>query len=929
MDPASKASRLLWRRHRAGSNPTPAKLIKARRYTEASLAIRPEDHDARIALALHREGPLPDLLLAARHRSGATQADASEILYRIYPGEQWGFAKWQSRQAGDPLSSAFAAVRGRAARRYLKSAAALARRILRSYPEADSRHQTLLDLACIEVLRGRTKAARALTVKLANSDAPHYLRDQGSRVSQRINSARRQGNTLNPVIAASTRLAPNRLTSALETTKRRKPLSPSDIRDLFMSPDIEVSERVLDAATIAACIGQEHEIWVGVLNSVGFHCAPVVGIETTARVVLFGDGTLTEWDALERSSVWGARMMVVHAAGKPVPGESPSISFVDIPCPRFDNGEIDARLQTLSSLRASSRKLDKVSLASFNYAVALEQSANGEAGAVYDGAEHRRHLAWAAARFPGVAWPLMLLARRFDPGGDERPGALLTIGLAGTMPTGNLTSYSRAMFSIDNADALIRDELVVSKNNFKVLRDAAYRAAARRDGTDFDTHLDMLQRCESKNTSLPFLRQVREVVWHGPDAALPVIEGAPSDPGGAYAKLRLAANTGRADLLRTYSDPLAQGGHRREVRDASVLLAMHTGSYELVLEAVQAVVATDGLGDVISRSLADAAEILAPPDDVRLIDTLDFAISSGDSGVLNLTGDLLMRRLSLAIAILRAKVGRPGDPTDVHMRLARALIHQASRAPSAASEAIAREALASLAEVDHVRSNLLLWECFQAAAWRHIDPDRSFHILTRMERLGVPFVAFSLAAAVSAQRGDDELASRMVARAANAELIRAGIASAVYMGVDHQIDLAFEQTDLAVVREEAWGWFGADGHLPSLPRLPRYGEAKVTERTLWRLIDHREFDLAERLHAHRWNPEDFLTFGDGASRVAIASTISAMRGDTTALAEALSTSRHPAYLRAASTCERAGIDVGRPIAPRQIGPAGWSGEATQ
>ncbi len=477
------------------------------------------------------------------------------------------------------------------------------------------------------------------------------------------------------------------------------------------------------------------------------------------------------------------------------------------------------------------------------------------------------------------------------------------------MPLGEFDAAARAMFDADNADALLRDGLAVYRTHFLNLHEAAQRAASRWDGKDFDAHLDMLQRVAPKHSSIPRLRQVREVVWRGQVRAISAVESEPSDPGGAFVKLHLAAQSGSPALLRDHAGREAPNSHSREFRDARVLLAMHSGDYDTILEEARAVIATDGLNAVIGSALVSAAEVLAAPDDSRLTHALEFAISSGDRELLNLTGLLLTRRPAMAMDILRARVGKPGDALDVRARLTRALIKRVSQVPPAERELYAREALASLSQLEPARSTFLMWECYEAAAWRFIDPDRAFDALIGMEHLRAPFTSLLLAAAIATDRNDDELAQRMMARAANPEFMRAGLGWAANMGIDREIDLAFSHADPALVRTEAWSWLALDGHIASLPQAPRFGEPHALERALWNLVERGELELARRAHAHRWTPQAALEFGDGAPRAAISAAIDALTGNPATLREALSASKHPAYLRAAQICTDAGVDL--------------------
>ena len=899
--------------HRAGERPTPSRLIKARRFAEASKAIAPQDHKRRMQLALHREGPLTDLLLAARGRRGKRRDTARTILTKLYPGEKWGFDARKELGTADWARSAYETVSSRKADLKLSAAARLARTIRRSFPEADTRHQTLLDLACVEALRGRADAARIVTVDIANSDAPIYVRDQASRISQRISAATRQGRSLTPVAAKSATKATVTVREAASAQKSPWPTSPHDLHQLVVASGREATDRTLEAQAIADNLVKGRDVWVGVLDPKGVATvAPIIAIEPTSQVVLMGDGVAMDVDALRRASVWGNRIVVIHLQGAEIAGTARPTPFDQMPCPRDDAGRVDHSAQALRILRAAVREFAGDALASYNYAVALEAADQSGGHAAYDPNQHRQHLALSAARFPGATWPLLFLSNRPERDGDPRPGALLAVGLAGTLPAGDIHAAAHAMFDSENADALLRDDLTVFRTRFYNLEDAAHRAAARCDGKDLDVHLDLLQRVARNHASIPRLQQAREVVWRGLIGAIPAVKGEPSDPDGSFVRLRLAANSGNAGLLRTHAGSEVQTSHLRESRDARVLLAMHSGDYDTILDEAQAVVATDGLSQVIGTALATATEVLAAPDDTRLAAALDFAISNGDRELLNLTGLLLTRRAATAVDILRAKVGQPGDAVDIHARLTRALIHRASEVPAAEREPLAREALASMALIEPAKSTVHMWDCYEAAAWRLIDPDRAFDVLTQIEHLRVPLTTLLLAAAVATDRGDDDVARRMVTRAANPEFIRAGLGTAVNMGIDREINLTFASADTTLVRAEAWSWLGADGQVASLPPVPQYGESPVFERALWTLVARGEFDLARRAHAHRWTPQTALDFADGAPRAALSAAISALTGDTKALREALSASKHPAYLRAAAICSSAGIDLALP-----------------
>lgn len=898
--------------HRAGSRPSPKRLMSARRYAEASKAISPDDHDRRIALAVRRRGPVPDLLLGARGRWGSRRDLSRAILSTLYEGENWGFEAQYALGTGDSARSAYTVLPSRMGNLKLGKAARLARATRRAFPQADTRYQTLLDLACVEALRGRADAARAITVDLANSDAPPYVRDQASRMSQRIGAASRRGDALEPTRAKSATAATLKLRKAAHTKAVPWPDAPHDILAI-LGDTAQITDRTLDARAIATNLAQRHDVWVSVLTPHrGAEVLPVVAVEPAAKVVLLGDGVAMDIDALGRASVWGDRMVVVHPVGVEPAGKPQPTPFTQMPCPRDESGRVDHSPQALLTLRRASRDFPDDALAGYHYALALHAAYHAGGHEGYDYNEHRRHLATTAARFPDHAWPLVFLAERLEHDGDSRPGALMTVGLARTLLPGDHAAGAQALFDVEHADALLRDHLVTYPTQFQPLVASAHRAAARRDGKDFDVHLDLLQRVDSYNDQLPHLRQVREVVWRGPVGALSTVQGDSSDPHGAYVRLRLAAHTGSATLLQTHAGHAALAGHHRDPRDAQVLLAMHTGDYDAVLAAAHDAAATDGLSQVISTALTDATETLAAPGDTRLIETLEYSIANGDREVFNLTGLLLTRRSGTAVDILRAKVSHPGDSVEINGRLTRALVHHASHLPPATREPLAREALEAMSRIEAAKPTIPVWDILEVAAWRSIDPDRAFDVLTKMEHLAKPLTSLLLAAAVATDRGDHDLAQRMISRAANPEFLRAGLGWAAHMGIDRELNLAFAHTDPALVRDEAWAWLGLGGELPSLPPAPRFGESSVSEDAMWALVARGEFDLARTAHLQRWSPQTLLDFADGAPRAAIVAAIKALTKQPAELRDALTTSKHPAYLRAAALCAAAGVDVQLP-----------------
>ncbi len=906
-----KAHVLLLRRHLAGEKPTPEQLLKARRLKEASRAIAPGDHNARWRLALRRSGPIPDLLIVARRRGGRGRDESRAMLIQLYPGERWGFPNVTAHSLGDLLVSAYNTLSDRSSLLQLGTASRLARRIIWAYPEADTYSQTALQLACIDVLRGRGESAKELSVGIANSDAPPYVRAQASRISQRISATIRDASPLAPVRIKNPRNAATVMSQVLRKSGMPWPVSPHDLHQLVGSPTRQVTDRDLTPDALAACLTAQFDVWVSVVDASGtINCIPIVAVEPTVRVVMLGSGEAIEWDALIRASVWGKRMAIVHPTGAQVPGKPRATPFQELPCPRDERGVPDAGPEALTVLRAAAQQFPDDALASYLYATALTTAENSGGNEVYTPDEHRRHLAASAARFPGAAWPFLALTDRLEHDGDGQPGALLTVGLAGHMPVGAGEAQARASFDPIHADALLRDELTVSHTRHSALHEAALRAAARRDGKDFDAHLDLLGRVGPDHASLPAMQQLRELVWLGPEGAIATMKGTPSDPDATIMKLHLAAHTGNPQTLRTHGELNSEGGQLRSSRDWKVLLALHSGDYQQVLDAAQDVITTDGLSPVITDALVAAAGTLAGPDDSRLTTALSFAIAHGDREVAHLTGELQPNRRGVAIDILRAKVSKPGDAIEIHARLASALINHAAASPVEQREHLAREALASLNAIEHASSNVQLWDCFQAAAWRHIDPDRAFDILKGIEHLAHPLVPFLLAAAIATQRGEPDVASRMISRASNPEIIRDGVGWVVQFGLDHQANLAFEQADVSLVSAESWFWYAHGGLLPALPPVPYFGQNGVPQRALWRLLEDHEYDIARDAHTRHWLPQDFLQFADGAPRVAIAAVLDAANGNPSALAVALGKSRHPAYLHAVALCAKAGIDIG-------------------
>lgn len=891
-------------------------LIAARRFRDASALIHPSDHQARITLALVRKAPIPDLLLAARGKRGARRTVARNLLIDRYPGERWGFTTlWTPRgRHGDPMARVFATLDRAADGLRWARMARIYRRLIRAYPNADDHAEWVLLLAMIEVLRGNHVKARKLTIDLANSDGPDSIREQASRISRALAAAEREHIT----VAASRPRAPKgpskRVHAATQAQGTAWPAFPHDLLALRGLARIVVSDQELDPKAASEALAKDYEVWVGVLFRNGhMGCLPLVAVEPITGVVALGGGKVMDWSALARASLWGQRMIVIHPQGSLAPGKPRSALFTSMPCPTIHAGQIDSRPQALETLASAAASDRKDSLPAYLYARALLDAHVQGGNEAYNYEEHRTHLAVSAARFPGLAWPIAMLAAIEAYNGDHQVGSLLALSLREDLAHSGLCWLAKAKLAVGNVDTHLREALTCDVANSMALADGLDRAALRGDGPDVDAHLDFIQRSAPKHYRLPEMRQLREVTWRGAEGAIAAVPGAYGDESAALARLALAANTGRPSVLETNGSLLTEGLHRRDARDWVGVHALHSGDYDRILAATLEVARSDGLGPVLAHGIGVATHVLTSPGDQRVVEHATQLAISGDPHVASIAFFLGGERPALATQIARARVGTPGDPTDIAFSTIAFLLREAATVPAEQRIPLATEALLLMDSAASARDVIPLWDSYRAAILRHLDPVEALAVMRGQTRLANPLLAFMLVAAIASKQGDQELAQRMRARAANAALIDDGVRPALDCGLRSELQYAFATLDPALTPAAAWYWYSEGGDLPALPPIPRPGGRPVPIGAMWRLVSEGYTDIALAAHAQNWTPHGYLHFDDGAHRVAISAAISALRGNPVALTAALGESRHPAYLRAGVVAASAGIDVGMPL----------------
>ena len=171
-----------------------------------------------------------------------------------------------------------------------------------------------------------------------------------------------------------------------------------------------VSERTLDRDTLAAALAARGEVWVGQLRADATgHAVAVRAFAPSEGAVLLADGSILEWDAFERNSVWGSRMVVLHPRRKVIPGTEPMAAFDETPFPADPNGALLIHPDSLALLKGAVASAGENELAAFLYSDALHRALMlGAYGVGVD--EALRHLAVTAARFPRSNWPLAVIS---------------------------------------------------------------------------------------------------------------------------------------------------------------------------------------------------------------------------------------------------------------------------------------------------------------------------------------------------------------------------------------------------------------------------------------------------------------------------------------------------------------------------------------
>lgn len=896
----TRARLLLLRVHQAPDNPTIADLIAAGRYREASEATSPEDHLNRTRLAIVRRGPLPDLMLGATGRPSLRRARARSIIIELTPGAKWPFRSRSHRRANAAVHWLQPALRHRMGLMKLASALRLADRILHCFPQADWRHETAFDKACIATMHGRASIARAAALELAESEASPYYRDQAQRLAHRIGMATRNGGHLVPIPAASLKATIHRMTDRVNISRSQWPLTPQDIQTLWAGHQRTVTDRTLDAESISQNLKAGNEIWVGLMGLAGYPVVrPIAAFEPHTKLILLADGHALDIETAAAHSVWGNRIAILHPPTKAVPGKEPDTSFTQLVSARGDSRDIDTGSSSIENTRAACEYYSDDALASFGYGQVL-QALWLETGQDSDLDSYIEHLAVTAARFPGALWPRVVLAGIDGAVVPSMPFALLRVGIESFMPHGYASAAIHPHLTPDGLASAARDYSAAKVTDSHRLTHSLSEAALRGDGVDVDAHLAVLEGIVRNPETLSYLRQLGIVTHHGAAGAIPLVKGTPQDPHGKYVRMILAASSGSRELLERHVSELEDKMSPSDLAEAKVILALHRGDAAAVFEQAAPAIAADGLTHGVGHALQLAQQHLNDDDATDLLRCIEPAIAAVSGPLVSFAWGLSFDTPHSAEQLLLARLEVAPDDLDARLYLARCLANQAAHASGAAKLDLSSRALATLEEGNAHTGRVPMWRVLRAAALRGSDPERALHELLSITDIQIPFAVFVAIAALAEDTGDLALRDRLLDRASNPELINTGLNPILRSGFDDAVGKAVAAVDASLIREAAWLWHAVGGDLPSLPPLPPHGHGLASTENVWRLIAAGNLDYAASLHRRLWTPQRLLEMGDGAPAAAALATIAALQGNAQLLNDALATSRHPSYQRAAA-----------------------------
>ena len=893
-------------RPRTGGAGTFDDLIAARRFVEASRLATPTDHLLRARLAVMREGPVIDLVLAARmepaDRRGVTaktRDEARKVLVRKYPGTPWGYSAKRTRPHAVPAAEreAIALI----AKGRLSTPLAMYERLLRAFPRADQAEVWHSQSALLAALLNRHGVARRHALALVEIGRTPRMQQRGSRIAQTVGM---QGRT---VRARGSRRLHARAQKAVLASGRDWPATPHALVKALGERRC-ASERLLDATVLAASLKSGAHVWVGHMRHDGTGGAVAVrSFAPTERVVLLSDGTIEEWGEFVRSSVWGDRMIVFHSKRVTIEGDAPARAFRDIPAPADDEGHLSVDPDAMVLMRGASAATgdDEDSLASFVLALALERALDVGAYDIRAEAFHT-HLAVTSARFPSFTWPLAMLAANSAGSVPESSRDLFAVGIEHWMGATFESHEARAAAFPDEAWFHLR-EANVAGLAVPPLVESMVDAARRRDGADVDAHLELLQHVLGmQHSDVVWCRALREITWRGARGALEAI--APRDAQHFENQIgyALACQSGEPSAPERAVNFDARLRSSADGRFVMLTSALHHGDLDAILEAVAA---SGQMGEFDDRSvwaLNMALPVFADAD-TALGDCVEFLKGRSRS---TLGTWLMADRPQWGLELLRSSAQTGSNRVAATLDLAVALVEQASRADQRDRDALAHEALLALDEIRGAAHSYSLWDYARIAATRLINPESALAELRALETIRRPLEAFVLCAAAASDAGLGDLASAMRARATNPALLNASIRSAARLGVSSEIETALLSADRGLVASALWAYYGIGGHIEPPPVPAAGGVVQIGSGAMWRLAEERHFGVLKAALAYVYPPSEQLAVRDGAPRVALSDLCEGEGADLRTVRALLATSSHPAYLRAAELALRWGANCG-------------------
>jgi|GEM_PF-6488508 len=905
-------------RPKRGDAGTVESLIEARRFREASALVTPDDHVGRVRLAVRRRAPIVDLQLGARlNVFGAPRdlsplrTDSQRVLVRLYAGTNWGFsvkaAKPTRAEAGEHEALALLS-HGR-----LRTPVRIYGRLLAAYPNADDAAGWRLRLALLNALLGRTADARRFALAVADSEAPARLRQRGSALAHIVGTPER------PIRPRKARKVHVRAVDIAVKSKTPWPATPHAVVELFAGRKA-TSERVLSRENLASALKSGAEVWVGHLRPDGSgHAVAIRAFAPTQGAVMLADGSLEEWGEFMRASVWGPRMLVVHRKGRAIPGDAPEHSYTELPCPRAEDGQFRTDPDALAEMKGAAGTDDP--LASFIYAQALSRAvAMGAYGASI--LDVRKHLAITVATYPRATWPLAMLSSLSNEGIRDQARNLFAVGLEHWSGPSFASHEARAQSDPAHKWFHLREANAASIS-VSSLVESLLDAAQRGDGIDVDAHLELLQHIlPAEDAELQRCQALREVVWRGPlDALAHLREGAAHSLRNDLFRA-VACQSGSARAIDGAVQRDQGSSYSTDVRFAALCTALHSGDVETIIGSARDYARIEGFDGRSIWALTFAMPVLCAPGDDRLLDLAPL--------VANRAGTLLGRwlmdeRRDLGLALLRQGAKAGADTSGATYELASALVRQAAVSEGDARREAIELALSTLDTKPGMRDLAPMWELLRIAAMRFEDPRAALDALAALPRLDRPFESFVLAAACAEAAGEEQLASRMRARAANPALLNAATAVARDLAVDAELALALAMADPALSAPARWAFYGAGGDLSELPMIPPPGSPPIPSGALWRLAEAGESELLLKASAQAYPADLLLDMRDGAPRVALFDLAGVNGEGLPVVREMLATSSHPAYLRAAHLASTRGIEMGlshQELAARAPGLAG-------